>query len=382
MKVSIYCMILPRLEFPYLEEWLLHHLNLGFDKIYLYDNGKSVEKTINSFRNDVIVGHDNDSLRQLEDWEKGMKWQKKPDDNYHLELTDEEVSSKIHKTLEKVNKQFKNSVELIKWRYGKETNYKFPTSHTIGYRDCTENNHSDWWLAIDTDEYINLKKHNNIKEFINSKCDATSIRLTQRVFEKRTEDKPVKSIFEYGYDINLNKTLVKSPIYFYTNDAVLKIIKENSEESLILEKFTVTNDIHTPVSLSGLSTKHPGYLRLLLSKRKKYRVMRNRGFTIYKEPPLNDLGAIFDESNWRLFPFDYGSTDRNEVWCNWRIIGIETPKNDEIVYHHYRGNPYKMGGHGHRTYIEFEKNCTNFVYKPSEDFKFNKIDKSMKKYIN
>ena len=39
MKLSAHIMILPRKETFFLEEWINHHLDLGFDKIYVYDNG-------------------------------------------------------------------------------------------------------------------------------------------------------------------------------------------------------------------------------------------------------------------------------------------------------------------------------------------------------
>ena len=37
MKASIWTIILPRLEVSFLEEWIIHHLELGFDEIYIYD---------------------------------------------------------------------------------------------------------------------------------------------------------------------------------------------------------------------------------------------------------------------------------------------------------------------------------------------------------
>jgi hypothetical protein len=39
MKISIYSIILPRLEVFFLEEWIDHHLKFGVDHIYIYDAG-------------------------------------------------------------------------------------------------------------------------------------------------------------------------------------------------------------------------------------------------------------------------------------------------------------------------------------------------------
>jgi len=43
---AIYTLILPRLEVFYLQEWVEHHLNIGYDKIFIYNNGRiSVDHT-------------------------------------------------------------------------------------------------------------------------------------------------------------------------------------------------------------------------------------------------------------------------------------------------------------------------------------------------
>ena len=39
MKISLYTLILPRLEVFFLEEWIEHNLKLGVDTIHIYDNG-------------------------------------------------------------------------------------------------------------------------------------------------------------------------------------------------------------------------------------------------------------------------------------------------------------------------------------------------------
>ena len=66
MKVCLWTIILPRLEVSFLEEWIVHHLELGFDKIYIYDNESS---------SNVNIGADNKyipyyNIRKLENHEK------------------------------------------------------------------------------------------------------------------------------------------------------------------------------------------------------------------------------------------------------------------------------------------------------------------------
>ena len=48
MKISLYVQILPQREIPFLEEWVNHNLNLGIDKIYIYNNGskKNLRKIV------------------------------------------------------------------------------------------------------------------------------------------------------------------------------------------------------------------------------------------------------------------------------------------------------------------------------------------------
>ena len=83
MIVSIYTLLIPRMELPFIKEWIDHHLSLGVDKIYIYNNGR--------------VPSDNDQYlqagaRELLEGEKTIKWAKKPDEDYSLELSDVDVS--------------------------------------------------------------------------------------------------------------------------------------------------------------------------------------------------------------------------------------------------------------------------------------------------
>ena len=70
MRISLYTQILPRLEVFFLEEWIEHHLMIGVDKIYLYNNGFL----------SVDIKHGT-----------GKTWAKKPYANYFLEYSDEEI---------------------------------------------------------------------------------------------------------------------------------------------------------------------------------------------------------------------------------------------------------------------------------------------------
>ena len=117
---------------------------------------------------------------------------------------------------------------------------------------------------MDTDEYLNLPKHKNVKEFITEYSVGgmyPTLSIGQRVFNDRVEGKSVREIFEYGYDFtNLPKTFVKTPIYFFTDDYVLEAIDRGVPDADSLERFTVTVDIHRTFSLHGCHNSDKPYL--------------------------------------------------------------------------------------------------------------------------
>jgi len=194
MKISIYTQIFPRLELFFIEEWIDHHLKFGVDEIYIYNNGF------------VSTQSPNDPDAENHD---GKKWAKKPDADYCDEYTDDEVLSKLNDIL----KKFEGSVRLVDWRPEIECPFKSRVvCQCAGYHHSVESNQSDWWVSIDPDEYLFSSKY-TLKEFVEKmeKQDKHSLLLSQRVFNRRVRNQSVKEIFEWGYDININKTIVKSP---------------------------------------------------------------------------------------------------------------------------------------------------------------------------
>jgi hypothetical protein len=198
MKISLYTQIFPRLETFFLEEWIEHNIKLGVDKIYLYDNGM------------VSTDSRNDPASDLPDQFKDVKWIKKPDADYFLDYTDDEIYEKLNQVVEK----FDNQVNLVKWTPEKECPRKARVlCQSDGYLHCIRNNTSDWWIHIDPDEYLFSEKYDTIKEFvhINEEQKRYALNLSQRVFKSRTREKPVREIYEWRYDIDIFKTIVKSP---------------------------------------------------------------------------------------------------------------------------------------------------------------------------
>ena len=193
--------IFPRLEVFFLEEWIEHHTTLGVEKFYIYDTG--------------LVSIDNKKRRQpgrkLNKDEVGVKWSKKPDVNYFLEYSDDEIYQKLHQVIDKFN----GNVELIPWAVGKECikdcRYK---CQVHGYRHCVKNNKSDWWIHMDPDEYILPLVHTNLRDFLHEYHNQKgygSLELQQRVFDSRKKDIPVRSICTWGYETQLRKCIAKTP---------------------------------------------------------------------------------------------------------------------------------------------------------------------------
>lgn len=97
MNISIFTLFSPRLEVMYLDEWISHHLMVGVDTIYLYNNGFQIV--------DAMYPGD------------GKTWQKKNYAEHMGQYSDQEINLMI----ENICKKYKNKVKLENWRYGIET---------------------------------------------------------------------------------------------------------------------------------------------------------------------------------------------------------------------------------------------------------------------
>lgn len=200
----MFTMILPRLEVFFLEEWIEHHLMLGVDKIYIYNNGLVPQPTKSRF------GKPEWEPRKITKADDG-KWRKKPDADHFFDYTDEEIIEK----LDCISKKFSDSVSIRSWIQKVDHELEFPFSQATGYKTCAEENESDWWIHIDPDEYLFSNKYNSIREFILIcvKKKQYSLRFGQRVFDFRSRDRDVREVFEWGYDTTVPpKSIVKTPI--------------------------------------------------------------------------------------------------------------------------------------------------------------------------
>uniref|UniRef100_A0A6C0H6C6 Glycosyltransferase family 92 protein n=1 Tax=viral metagenome TaxID=1070528 RepID=A0A6C0H6C6_9ZZZZ len=127
MKPVIVC--IAKLEHNYIENFVKYHLSIGFDKIYLYDN-----EDVPTYN--VI----------LKDYMDKIEYMHLPGNNYDLAV------------------QYYALLDFVRNHINKQE-----ITHVI---------------HIDIDEYIVLKKHSNIKEFINEyiKDDCAGIGINWRFF--------------------------------------------------------------------------------------------------------------------------------------------------------------------------------------------------------
>ena len=207
------------MEVFFLEEWIEHHLNLGFNKIFIYNNGfTSIDGTIaKSFFN--YGSHTN--VRPLNKSEENVKWKKKPEADYFLDYSDAEIEDKLYSVVNKyeevfVKKWWCDDLSKVHWsNRDPACKAHHPCSQHLGYVDCTENNESDWWIMIDPDEYLKINStHRTIQDFLEDEDYKyySAFRIDQRVFAARERGKKVRKVYNYAYDLKLPKTLVKTPI--------------------------------------------------------------------------------------------------------------------------------------------------------------------------
>lgn len=206
MKIKLCTLIFPRLEVFFLEEWIEHNLQLGVDEIYVYENG-----TISHDESDFV----------LEGERRGKTWVKKPNADYFLDYTDEQIYDKLHEVVEKYPNVYLKEWHCMYKTTGRVGQGEFDAKdgQLSAFRDCVWRNSSgrglDWWLFCDPDEYFVLKHHRDFKEFIVTYEDVSCFYFQQRVFAKRMRDVNVKEICNWGYDMSLSKPLIVDSIDKY-----------------------------------------------------------------------------------------------------------------------------------------------------------------------
>lgn len=152
MNLAIHNVFIAKENILFLEEWIDYHIQLGFNKFYLYNNSKVKKKSkYDSPNKNLVPGKVN---------KYGF------DFNSDVKLNDEEVQS----ILDKIEIKYSGMVQFIEWS-------PIDKNGAVRYAQDEANNHClkilkrnniDWAAHIDMDEFITIKEGSikNIKEYL------------------------------------------------------------------------------------------------------------------------------------------------------------------------------------------------------------------------
>lgn len=187
--ITLPSIILPRLEVFYLEEWIEHYLGLGVDEILLYNNGLIPVAAKNAYWNNMDSAEKN-RRKSLQLSPSHQVWDCKPHLDYFSDYSDAEISDKLNDIDSKYNE-----VKVIPWVCGEDHDFPYPISQNRMFARVLSNKKNDWVLNVDPDEYIVLKNHNNLKDFIDQYNGFNYFQFYGKTFTKRLRNKPVRDIY-------------------------------------------------------------------------------------------------------------------------------------------------------------------------------------------
>lgn len=169
---AIHTVFIARENILFLEEWIDYHIQLGFNKFYLYDNSKVELKSNFDSKNKKIkpgkVNKYNINFNEL------------------VDLSDNE----INKILKQIQNKYKNKIELIEWS-PRDKNGKIGYEQQKAHMDCLKklkNDNVKWCANIDMDEFIviNNGNTNSIKDYLGSlDSKVSNVKMGQIRFETR-----------------------------------------------------------------------------------------------------------------------------------------------------------------------------------------------------
>jgi|GEM_PF-4208779 len=187
MSLGLVTMFLPRMELDFLGDWIAYHRAIGFSRFFLYDNGHvSIDPVFGKGKTDQV-------------------WHKKPEANYHLELSDEEVDRRLAEVLG----SFGEAVEYRKWIPG--------TGHGNNFRTCQMSavHHAlarqqkakdvDWLGHLDIDELLVCGRPSLVEMLGRLDLNVHSVRIRQKLFESRWRDGKSKRYSELSKSFGIQR---------------------------------------------------------------------------------------------------------------------------------------------------------------------------------
>lgn len=183
ITIDIITLIAPRLEFWYLEEWIEHHLSIGINKIYIYNNGFNLISEPNSPSNVSSWKAQKTFKNEKCKGEISKIWDLKPDLDYFQDFSESEIVEKIGELQDKYA-----NVEIISWEYDKDHKDKYPFSQYSALNDFLSKSQSDFFAFIDIDEYFILPQRKLLQDFV-SGIQFDSLKIPQKRQLRRSRDK-------------------------------------------------------------------------------------------------------------------------------------------------------------------------------------------------
>jgi hypothetical protein len=170
MLFAIHSVFIAKENILFLEEWLDYHIQLGFDKFYLYDNSK-VRRSSGCHPNHkcFIPGHVN---------KYGINY------DQIVNLTPDEITD----ILLQLKNKYSDKIVLSEWS-PTDKNGVVLFNQKQAHNDCLAKLKEDnitWCANIDMDEYIVLKGFASIVDYVNSiHGNISCVHLSQIRFESR-----------------------------------------------------------------------------------------------------------------------------------------------------------------------------------------------------
>lgn len=170
MSIAIHTVFVAKENILFLEQWIDYHMHIGFDRFYLYDNSDVTRGTGYHIKHECFVpgkvnkyGIDYESLTNL-------------------------TAEDINRILLKLSEKYKGKLFFKKW-CPKDADGNILFNQVEANTDCLTWLKQDgvkWCANIDMDEFIVLKRHTTIRDYISSlDRDISCIRLSQIRFESR-----------------------------------------------------------------------------------------------------------------------------------------------------------------------------------------------------
>jgi hypothetical protein len=173
--IAINSVFIAKENIPFLEEWIDYHIQVGFDRFFLYDNSK-VNK-INHF-NSVISPKKNMIAGKINKY--GINF------DALVKLSESEICD----IMDKITKKYPNIVNFIEWSPRDKDGF---VNHDQegAHNDCLsklKNTDIKWCASIDMDEFIVIDKKfdYNIKNYIKTlKSEISCINMSQILYDTR-----------------------------------------------------------------------------------------------------------------------------------------------------------------------------------------------------